>query len=117
MKILSLYTGFPSSVSLLIDNKIVAAVQEERFSRKKNDEIFPEKSIQYCLKEGKISAKEIDAVALASFISPFDDHLVKKSQWSVNDYLEDQYLRWKPYLVDKIHKEPKSLLEILGHFF
>jgi len=114
MKILSLYSSFPSSVSLLVDNKVVAAVQEERFTRKKNDETFPKNSIDYCLKQANISPNELDAVALASFVSPFDDHIVRKSQWTIEDYLRDQHERWKPYLVDKTDKKPKSLLEIFS---
>ena len=40
MKILSIYSSFPSSVALTIDDKIIAAVNEERFTRIKNDERF-----------------------------------------------------------------------------
>ena len=112
MKILSLYTSLPSSVAIIDDNRLIAAVNEERFTRKKNDESFPINSINYCLNEAGIKPKDLDGVALASFISPFDDNLVRKSQWSVNDYLQEQNLRWKPYLVDKKISKPKSLLEI-----
>lgn len=112
MKILSLYTSLPSSVAIIDDNKLVAAVNEERFTRIKNDESFPINSINYCLKEAGIKAKDLDGVALASFISPFDDNLVKKSQWTINDYLNEQKFRWKPYLVEKKIKSPKSLLEV-----
>ena len=35
MKILSIYMNFPSSVALIIDDKVIAAVNEERFTRKK----------------------------------------------------------------------------------
>jgi carbamoyltransferase len=102
----------PASVSLLIGNNIVAAVQEERFTRKKNDEEFPVESIRYCLDFAKIDSSELDAVAIASFVSPFDDQLVRKSQWTVQDYLTEQHQRWKPYLVDKSDKELKSLLDV-----
>ena len=51
-----------SSASLIINNEIIAAVQEERFSRKKNDADFPIKSIEYCILEGKIDAKDLDAI-------------------------------------------------------
>ena len=40
MKILLTYTHYPSSASIIIDNKIVAATHEERFTRK-NEIIFP----------------------------------------------------------------------------
>ena len=112
MKILSIYGSMPSTVSLIIDNKVVSAVNEERFTRKKNDEVFPRQAIDFCLSNSNIKGKDLDAVAVASFITPFDDALVKKSRWSVSDYLKEQNLRWKPYLVDKTDKELKSLLEI-----
>ena len=112
MKILSLYTNFPSSVAIIDDDKLIAAVNEERFTRVKNDESFPVHSIDYCLKEAGVSAKELDGVALASFISPFDDIVIKRSTWKVSDYLKEQELRWKPYLIEKNVNEPKSLLEI-----
>ncbi len=79
MKILSIYGSLPSTVSLIVDNKIVSAVNEERFTRKKNDEVFPRQAIDYCLSNSNITGKDLDAVAIASFICPFDDNLVQKS--------------------------------------
>ena len=52
-----------SAATLLVDGVIIAAAQEERFSREKNDERFPRNAIQYCLHEGGIDLKDIDAVA------------------------------------------------------
>lgn len=102
----------PSTVSLLVDNKIVSAVNEERFTRKKNDDAFPRQSIDYCLSHNNLTGKDLDAVAVASFISPFDDNLTQKFNWTVNDYLKEQVLRWKPFLIDKTDKELKSLQEV-----
>ncbi len=51
-----------ASAALLKDGKIVAAAQEERFTRKKHDVSFPEKAIEYCLKSQNISIKEIDYI-------------------------------------------------------
>lgn len=52
-----------SGVVLIKDEKIIAAVQEERFTRKKQDDRFPIESIKYCLKEAKISLEDIDYIA------------------------------------------------------
>ena len=112
MKILSLYTHYPSSASIIVDNKIVAATHEERFTRVKNEIIFPINAIKYCLKEAKLKASDLDYVALASFISPFDDTITRKNQWTVSDYLKEQNEIWKPYLIEKIHKIKKSPVEI-----
>ena len=111
MKILSIYAAMPSTVSLIIDNKVVSAVNEERFTRKKNDSIFPKEAIKFCLKENNIKSKDLDGVAVASFIAPFDDNIVRRCDWSVEDYLREQVIIWKPFLIDKTDKKPKSLFE------
>ena len=51
-----------SAACLLKDGEIFAAAQEERFTRKKHDASFPRHAIQYCLKEAKIAANQIDNV-------------------------------------------------------
>ncbi|RMW39985.1 MAG: hypothetical protein EA442_04020 [Candidatus Nitrosopelagicus sp.] len=52
-----------SAAALLKDGKVVAAVEEERFSRKKFDDDFPKMAIEWCLKEANIKPKQIDSVA------------------------------------------------------
>ena len=51
-----------SAACLIFNGSIVAAAQEERFSRKKHDSDFPKNAINYCLKEAKISHTEIKNV-------------------------------------------------------
>lgn len=51
-----------SAAALVVDGEVVAAVQEERFTRKKYDEGFPAHSIAYCLKEAGLTAGEVDYV-------------------------------------------------------
>ncbi|SDS47016.1 carbamoyltransferase [Mucilaginibacter mallensis] len=51
-----------SAACLLKDDHIIAAVQEERFTRKKNDDSFPEQSIKYCLREAGITLKDVGYV-------------------------------------------------------
>ena len=60
-----------SAAALLVDGKIVAAAQEERFSRKKHDAAFPANAIAYCLEEAGLSLAEID------YITFYDKPLVK----------------------------------------
>ncbi|RIK73326.1 MAG: hypothetical protein DCC68_25095 [Planctomycetota bacterium] len=52
-----------SAAALVVDGEIVAAAQEERFSRRKHDDRFPARAIEYCLAEAGISAAELDHVA------------------------------------------------------
>ncbi|MES2932836.1 MAG: carbamoyltransferase [Pseudomonadota bacterium] len=51
-----------SAAALVRDGTIIAAAQEERFSRKKHDPRFPQRAINYCLGEAFIDASELDAV-------------------------------------------------------
>jgi carbamoyltransferase len=51
-----------SAAALVVDGEIVAAAQEERFTRKKQDSGFPRHSVEYCLTEAKCSLSEIDMV-------------------------------------------------------
>jgi len=51
-----------SAAALVIDGQIVAAAQEERFTRKKHDHEFPINAINYCLEEGGLGADQLDYV-------------------------------------------------------
>ena len=63
MYILGISAFYHDSAACLLKNgEIVAAAQEERFTRKKHDAGFPHYSIQYCLKEAGIPASQIDNV-------------------------------------------------------
>ena len=52
-----------SAACLVRDGKIIAAAQEERFTRKKHDAAFPKNAVEYCLREGGIQAGDLDLVA------------------------------------------------------
>ena len=58
-----------SAAALIIDGEIIAAAQEERFSRKKHDPRYPFNSINYVLSEGKIKLSDIDHIVF--FEKPF----------------------------------------------
>lgn len=63
MKILGISAHFhDSAAALVVDGVPVAAVQEERLSRNKNDAGFPLRAIEWCLEEAKIEPTELDAV-------------------------------------------------------
>ena len=51
-----------SAAALLVDGKIIAAAQEERFSRKKNDSEFPAHAVAFCLRQAGLDISQIDAV-------------------------------------------------------
>ncbi|MDA9029410.1 carbamoyltransferase, partial [Candidatus Pseudothioglobus singularis] len=51
-----------SAATILIDGEIVAAAQEERFTRKKHDPSYPTNAIKYCISEAKISFSKVDYI-------------------------------------------------------
>src|SRR4030095_11984016 len=63
MDILGLSAFYHDSAACLVrDGDIVAAAQEERFTRKKHDSRFPANASAYCLREGGITMADLDAV-------------------------------------------------------
>lgn len=73
-----------SAACLLRDGEIVAAAQEERFTRRKHDAGFPSNAAHYCLREGTIDINSLDAVAF------YEKPLVKFSR------ILDTYLSFAP---------------------
>jgi len=63
MQVLGLSAFYHDSAACLVrDGEIVAAAQEERFSRRKHDASFPINALRYCLRQGGIAAREADYV-------------------------------------------------------
>ena len=60
-----------SAAALVVDGEIVAAAQEERFTRKKHDHNFPLKAIEYCLAEAKLEPEQLN------FVGFYDKPLLK----------------------------------------
>ncbi len=73
-----------SAAALLIDGDIIAAAQEERFTRKKHDASFPQHALNYCLSEANLSLSDIDYVVF------YDKPLVKFER------LLESYLSYAP---------------------
>jgi len=73
-----------SAAALLRDGEIVAAAQEERFTRKKHDSRFPENAVNYCLTEASISLADVEWVVF------YDKPLVKFER------LLETYLSYAP---------------------
>ena len=63
--------GLDSAAALIIDGEIIAAAEEERFTRKKHTGDFPVNAIQYCLSAGKVSVGEIDIIVHSFDYEPY----------------------------------------------
>ena len=103
-----------SAAALVVDGRIVAAAQEERFTREKHDHRFPVKAIDYCLAEGGIRAEDLDLVV-------FYDKPVRKFERLLETYLAhapwgiNSFLRAMPlWLGEKLHL-PREIDKGLGN--
>src|SRR5216684_2645655 len=73
-----------AAAALVVDGRIVAAAQEERFSRVKHDERFPAHAVSYCLEEAGLAPADLDYVGF------YDKPLVKFER------LLETYLAYAP---------------------
>ncbi len=104
-----------SAACLLKDGEIVAAAQEERFTRKKGDSAFPTQAVQFCLKRGGIEPAQLDYVA-------FYDKPLLKFERILETYLSiaprglRQFLKAGPlWIKEKLYTE-RDLRKSLGGF-
>lgn len=80
-----------SAAALVQDGLIVAAAQEERFSRKKHDPGFPERAVKYCLEEAGLSISNIDTVV-------FYDKPFLKFERLLETYYKHAPRGWKSFI-------------------
>ena len=67
-----------SAACILKDGKIIAAAQEERFSRKKHDPSYPYNAIKFVLKFANLKLSEVDKIVFFENSSILDDNLKVK---------------------------------------
>ena len=103
-----------SAASLVIDGSIVAAAQEERFSREKHDSSFPTRAIEYCLAEAGLAPSDLDYVG-------FYDKPIRKFERILETYLAyapsgfASFLKSVPvWLLEKLHL-PREMRKGLGN--
>jgi carbamoyltransferase len=103
-----------SAACLLQDGRIVAAAQEERFTRKKHDESYPKNAILYCLHEGGVAPGEIDFVVfydkpLTKFLRILRTHF-QIAPYSLRPFLQaipswSRQKLWVSYVIEKTSRE------------
>ncbi len=111
MTILGISAFYHDSAACLVrDGRIIAAAQEERFSRRKHDARFPIHAVNYCLSEGKVGRNEIDVIAyyekpLTKFVRILKSHFVSAPQnWGAFRQAIPLWLKerlWLPYLIER----------------
>ncbi|MCA9026487.1 MAG: carbamoyltransferase [Planctomycetaceae bacterium] len=102
-----------SAAALVVDGEIVAAAQEERFTRKKHDDSFPQQAVDYCLSEAGLSPDQLDYVGF------YEKPLVKFERLlqTYLAYVPAGYLSFRQalpvWLKQKLHL-PKEIRRGLG---
>ncbi len=112
MRILGISAYYHDSAACIVfDDRIVAAAQEERFTRKKHDASFPSNAVAYCLKEAGVTIEEIDLAGfyekpLVKFDRLLESYLVVAPR-GLKSYLMamPQWLGSKLWLADGIRRE------------
>lgn len=100
-----------SAAALVQDGRIVAAAQEERFTRKKHDDDFPKNAVAFCLRRANLRPSDIDYVAF--YEKPFVkfERLLQTyfayAPWGLNSFLKamPQWIRKKLWMPDLIMRE------------
>ena len=111
MKILSITLEKCSGCALLIDNEIVFATSEERYSRIKSDSSFPKQSILHALKFAKIEGNDLDQVIICGNMLSLIPSLTNEySTLDVDEQLKLMKEYWYPTLVEK---KSISFLELI----
>jgi len=92
-----------SAAALVRDGKIVAAAEEERFTRVKADRRFPHQAVNYCLEEGRIGPAELDAVVFYDNSAQTLERILH-TQLAIGEEGEDTWLRALPgWIRSKVH--------------
>ncbi|MFC1665514.1 carbamoyltransferase C-terminal domain-containing protein [Pseudomonadota bacterium] len=111
MIVIGIYDDHNASAALSIDGDIVCAVQEERFTKRKNENGFPKNAVKYILRKYNLNNSNIDVVALSTIERTVVDdykypvHVV----FSVADHLDMMERYWKPKLSDGAY--PKDYIK------
>tara|TARA_A100001015_G_scaffold139406_1_gene154574 strand:+ start:2428 stop:4263 length:1836 start_codon:yes stop_codon:yes gene_type:complete len=111
-----------SAAAILIDGKIIAAAQEERFSRKKHDSRYPFNAVKYVLSESKLNLNQIDHIVF--FEKPFlkferllETYMAfapkgfKSFSLSMPIWLREKLFQ-KKYLFDKLKEQEETFNDI-----
>jgi len=108
MKILGIQWGDTSSACLVKDGKVISATSEERYSRRKNDMQFPQKSLNFC----KSSCDKVDKVVLSSVRSDYVSKLINLYSLPVSEIIKMQHYYYYPAFYE--NKKP-DLIKLTKH--
>ena len=105
-----------SAAALVVDGEIIAAAQEERFTRLKHDAAFPRQAVEYCLREAGIAPEQLDHVVFYEKPLLKFDRLLETWLASAPAGLRPFMLALPPWLKTKLHL-PREIRRALGGGF
>ena len=101
MIILGIHDGHNASAALLVNGRLVAAIAEERLTRKKHEYGFPSQAIQAVLKIAEINIADVDHIAMSTKTLPPAYYLtLRNANFSIKDYWKEQKEYWYPKLYE-----------------
>ena len=116
---LSIYEYHNSSASISKGTQILAAFQEDRFVRRKNEVGIPLNSIKACLKYLNIKAEEVDCIGIVNDKNSFKSKnsilnflFKRQSRYTIKDWKDENSLYWYQNLIKK--KKVDSFFSVMG---
>jgi carbamoyltransferase len=112
LNVIGISAGYhDSACTLLQDGVIVAAAQEERFSRVKNDRSWPVKAFLYCLKEGGITIADVDCIGY------YEDPCLKLGRQIWMGFIPNLQTERRDAILDRLSRtQPRQMIsEIMGY--
>src|SRR5215213_4740464 len=112
LNVIGISAGYhDSACTLLQDGVLVAAAQEERFSRVKNDRSLPVKAFLYCLQEGGITIADVDCIGY------YEDPCLKLGRQIWMGFMPNLPAARRDSILDRLSRTPPTqmIAEILGY--
>jgi carbamoyltransferase len=112
VNILGIWDGHDSGAALLVDGRLAAAVNEERFSRRKLEIGFPAQSIAACLAMASLGPSHVDAVAVST--ADPAKALARVAPWTQERYYQVRRRKTAPGAMSVLTRRAKQTLTRLG---
>lgn len=101
MIVLGINDGHQSSAAIFVDGRLVAALAEERFTRRKNEHGYPTHAIGACLQIAGMKATDLDRVAVATKSLPPAYFAIRRdSDFTIKDFWREQTDYWYPVIYE-----------------
>jgi carbamoyltransferase len=111
--ILGIWDGHDSGAAIIRGDRVLAAINEERLTRRKLEIRFPDKSIQACLNYAQITPQDIDAVAISTY--DFSKTLARLFPYMKEEYYLIRRRKKSPNMLSTLKKRTKYLLTEIGY--